>query len=171
MHVYDGNGLRGKFSEKIMPLPVLSAGSSMRIVFTSDQSVNANGFVASLTMFGAGTWAPTRLPTREPTRMPTRASLTTAAPTPSPTQVPSGQPSIPRPPAPTPTPTTAALRPCSGTQALTVDRDSVVNITDGPANYLVNLICVWVIRSPQDEHPGHIQLVQHRAGSRLRVNF
>jgi hypothetical protein len=71
--VFDESGLLEKFSGNVAPpLPILSSGPRMRIVFRSDDSVNQDGFAATLTMVGAGTWSPTRVPTRDPTRSPTR---------------------------------------------------------------------------------------------------
>ena len=55
--VYDGRSqsspLLGTFSGAVLPPPVVAASTAMRITFTSDGSVEGEGFVAS---FAFGSW-------------------------------------------------------------------------------------------------------------------
>ena len=50
--VYDGSTLRGTFSGVSIPQPIVSSGPSLRIQFSADDSVQADGFVATLTLRG-----------------------------------------------------------------------------------------------------------------------
>ena len=120
VRVYDGSTQLGSFSGSSVPAPLTSSGS-MRVVFTSDGSVQDTGFTASYSTGGGGVVA-----------TPPAAVSTPILPVYSP----------PSYPAPAATPDSSSSVPCSGTQTLTAASGS---FSDGPGTYGDNANCEWFI--------------------------
>jgi hypothetical protein len=123
--VFDGSGLLSRHSGKAQPGLFVSADSSMRIVFTSDLTIDDSGFVAQLRVFHNTS---------------NRYSAINVISTPA---VPISLPSDPR--GATPPSCTA----CNGMVALTLG-STPLTISDGPGDYTRSMNCSWLITAPDE---------------------
>ena len=130
--VFDGNTLLGRYSGNAQPGPSVSTGSSMRIAFTSDRTIDDSGFVAQLRVF------------HNTSNRYSAINVISPPPTVPISSDPWGATAAPR---FTPTPSRTA---CNGMVVLTLGLTPVA-ISDGPGEYTRSMNCSWRIAAPSDE--------------------